>query len=218
VANVRVPVLRASSATFDQHAGNPIHAGDHERARIVRSTAHCIAPSPALATTAPRWRAHALSLRPVCPRNQFPPHCRRRFRRACRGACAGRRAIAVTLIDRRNHHVFQPLSSGCGGVARASPDQRADPRCCTRQASCEVVLAEVTGVDVEKRRLLLAAVPASRLSILAAGAAHSYFGRRLSHMRQDSRVSRMRSNFAAASCLPSSPRNRRAARRRVARN
>jgi NADH:ubiquinone reductase (H+-translocating) len=86
--------------------------------------------------------------------------------------------VAVTLIDRRNHHVFQPLLYQVA-TASLEPAEISAPirRVLHAQANCEVVLAEVTGVDVEKRRLLLGggSVKYDYL-ILAAGATHSYFG------------------------------------------
>jgi NADH:quinone reductase (non-electrogenic) len=86
--------------------------------------------------------------------------------------------VEVTLIDRRNHHVFQPMLYQVA-TASLEPAEIAAPirRVLHAQDNCEVVLAEVTGVDVEKRRLLLGggSVKYDYL-ILAAGATHSYFG------------------------------------------
>ena len=88
-------------------------------------------------------------------------------------------AVQVTLIDRRNFHLFQPLLYQVA-TAGLSPANIATPlRYVVRhQRNCEVLLAEVVGFDVKRRGVLLAdgEVPYDTL-ILAAGASHSYFGR-----------------------------------------
>ena len=84
----------------------------------------------------------------------------------------------VTMIDRRNHHVFQPLLYQVATASLSPADISAPIRSVLRgQQNCEVVLAEVTGVDVEKRRLMAANghIKYDYL-ILAAGATHAYFG------------------------------------------
>lgn len=84
----------------------------------------------------------------------------------------------VTLIDRRNHHVFQPLLYQVATAALSPADISAPIRVVLRnQANCDVVLAEITGVDLARRQLM---VPNGRVGydylILAAGATHAYFG------------------------------------------
>ena len=83
----------------------------------------------------------------------------------------------VTVIDRRNHHLFQPLLYQVA-TAALNPADIAAPirRVLRRQRNAEVILAEVTGVDLPGRRVLLTdgALPYARL-ILATGATHSYF-------------------------------------------
>ncbi len=87
-------------------------------------------------------------------------------------------AAQITLVDRRNFHLFQPLlyqvATGALSPANIATPLRAIVR---RQRNCEVVLGEVTGIDVERHRLQLRG---SELSwdtlVLAAGARHSYFG------------------------------------------
>ena len=87
--------------------------------------------------------------------------------------------VDVTLIDRRNHHVFQPLLYQVA-TASLSPAEISSPirRVLRGVRNCRVVLAEVTGVDVAERQLEIGRV---RLDydylILAAGAKHSYFGK-----------------------------------------
>jgi len=86
--------------------------------------------------------------------------------------------VAITVVDRRNHHVFQPLLYQVATASLSPTDISAPIRTVLRgQDNCEVVLAEVTGVDVERRRLMLEGgyVKYDYL-ILAAGATHAYFG------------------------------------------
>ena len=90
----------------------------------------------------------------------------------------GRAGVHVTLIDRRNHHLFQPLLYQVA-TAGLSPAEIAAPiRGLLRaHANVEVHQGEVTGVDLVKKQVLgtLGPVPYDRL-VLAAGATHSYFG------------------------------------------
>jgi NADH dehydrogenase len=86
--------------------------------------------------------------------------------------------VEVTLVDRRNHHVFQPLLYQVATASLSPADISAPIRAVLRgQANCEVVLAEVAGVDVAGRRLLVGngSLPYDFL-VLAAGATHAYFG------------------------------------------
>ena len=86
--------------------------------------------------------------------------------------------VQVTIVDRRNHHVFQPLLYQVA-TAALSPGDIASPIrwILRRQQNVEVLLAEAAGVDKAANRLLLTdgAVPFDFL-ILAAGATHAYFG------------------------------------------
>jgi NADH:ubiquinone reductase (H+-translocating) len=88
-------------------------------------------------------------------------------------------AVAVTLIDRKNHHTFQPLLYQVA-TAVLSPGEIASPirRILYRAKNVEVILGEVIGFDVERKTVRLqdaAEVPYDYL-IVAAGARHSYFG------------------------------------------
>jgi NADH dehydrogenase len=86
--------------------------------------------------------------------------------------------VEVTVVDRTNHHVFQPLLYQVA-TASLSPSQIAYPiRGVLRaQRNTRVLLAEAAQVDVAGRRLLLhdGELPYDYL-ILAPGASHSYFG------------------------------------------
>lgn len=94
--------------------------------------------------------------------------------RALRGA-----PVDVTILDRRNHHVFQPLLYQVA-MAVLSPGDIASPiRWILRhQRNVEVLLGEVSRIDVERKVAHLADgadFPYDYL-IVAAGATHAYFG------------------------------------------
>ena len=86
--------------------------------------------------------------------------------------------VDVTVIDRNNHHLFQPLLYQVATAGLSPADICAPIRSILkRQANTSVILAEVTGVDLQEQRVLMhdKAVPYDYL-ILATGARHSYFG------------------------------------------
>ena len=84
----------------------------------------------------------------------------------------------VTLVDRRNFHLFQPLLYQVA-TAGLSPANIAAPlrAILKRQRNARVLLGEVVGFDVPRRRVLLrdGNVPYDTL-VVAAGAGHHYFG------------------------------------------
>jgi len=87
--------------------------------------------------------------------------------------------VRVTLVDRRNHHLFQPLLYQVA-TAGLSPGQIATPiRTVLRdQKNAEVVLGTVTGVDTERRCVRMGEHEINYdYLVLATGARHSYFGR-----------------------------------------
>lgn len=95
-------------------------------------------------------------------------------------AAALRRTPAqITLIDRQNYHLFQPLLYQVA-TAGLSPGDVASPvRGLFRdQFNARVLLGDVTGVDTTRQEVLIAAqrVPYDYL-VLATGARHNYFGR-----------------------------------------
>ncbi|MEZ5940020.1 MAG: NAD(P)/FAD-dependent oxidoreductase [Planctomycetaceae bacterium] len=86
--------------------------------------------------------------------------------------------VRVTLVDRHNYHLFQPLlyQVATGGL---SPSNIASPLryILRRQTNCEVLLAEVVDFDITNRRVVFAdGSIAYDYLIVAAGATHSYFG------------------------------------------
>jgi NADH dehydrogenase len=86
--------------------------------------------------------------------------------------------VDITVVDRRNHHVFQPLLYQVATASLSPADISAPIRgVLRRQENCEVGLVEVTGVDVANRRLMAAGRSiAYDYLVLAAGATHAYFG------------------------------------------
>jgi NADH dehydrogenase len=96
-----------------------------------------------------------------------------------------RAPVEVTLIDRQNYTLFQPLAYQVATGA-LSPAEIATPLrgALRRQRNARVMLAEVTGFDLERREVLLDRLPngsgAARLGydtlIVAGGSHYSYFG------------------------------------------
>jgi NADH dehydrogenase len=89
-----------------------------------------------------------------------------------------RARVRVTLVDRRNHHLFQPLLYQVA-TAALSPADIAYPvrSILRRQQNAAVLLAEAVGVDRAARELVLSdgRLPFDYL-VLATGARHAYFG------------------------------------------
>ncbi len=87
--------------------------------------------------------------------------------------------VDVTVIDKTNHHLFQPLLYQVATAGLAAPSIAAPVRALFRkQPRITTLLGEVTGIDPAARAVQLAngdSVPYDHL-IVAAGATHSYFG------------------------------------------
>jgi NADH dehydrogenase len=86
--------------------------------------------------------------------------------------------VEVTVIDRRNHHLFQPLLYQVA-TAGLSPGDIAYPirAVLSRQKNTRVLLAEAQGVDLEKRKVVLKEGELDYdYLIVAAGATDFYFG------------------------------------------
>ncbi len=87
--------------------------------------------------------------------------------------------VDVTLVDRRNYHLFQPLlyqvATGELSPANIASPLRAIVR---RQKNCRVLMADVSGFDLANRKVLCDGdVLEFDDLIVAAGARHSYFGK-----------------------------------------
>ena len=91
--------------------------------------------------------------------------------------------VRVTLVDRHNHHLFQPLlyqvATGILSEGEIAPPIRSVLR---RQKNVEVELASVNGLDLEARRVSATGADGSSIEIpydsliVGAGAGQSYFG------------------------------------------
>jgi NADH:ubiquinone reductase (H+-translocating) len=98
-----------------------------------------------------------------------------------------RSPVSITLIDRNNYHLFQPLLYQVA-TAGLSPADIAMPirSVLRRDPEAEVIMGEVTGIDAEKREVIVRDPAAGadshtvRVSydflVIATGARHSYFG------------------------------------------
>ncbi len=95
-------------------------------------------------------------------------------RRLARAPCE------VVLIDRRNHHVFQPLLYQVATAALSPADIAAPIRSVLRrQENARVVLGEVSAVDLDRRRVVVEGSETFEYDwlLLAAGVTHTYFGK-----------------------------------------
>lgn len=100
------------------------------------------------------------------------------------GGLAAARALAkadvlVTLVDRRNHHVFTPLLYQVA-MAGLSPAEIAGPirSVLSEQKNARILLANATRIDLAARRVELAEAPVLHYDylVLAAGSRTNYFG------------------------------------------
>ncbi len=89
-----------------------------------------------------------------------------------------RASVRITVIDRANHHLFQPLLYQVATAALSPADISAPiRRILRRQKNVEVLLAEATAIDLPARRVVLAdGEIAYDFLIVATGATHAYFG------------------------------------------
>jgi NADH dehydrogenase len=86
--------------------------------------------------------------------------------------------VRITLVDRRNHHLFQPLLYQVA-TAALNPSDIAAPirRVLRHQANCEVILGEATSIDTAAKVVHLRDGQLDYdFLIVATGATHSYFG------------------------------------------
>ena len=95
----------------------------------------------------------------------------------------GRANVRVTLIDRANHHVFQPLLYQVATASLAPTDIASPIREVVRKDRNTLVeLREVTGVDADGRRVFYTALDGTQQAlaydylVLATGVEQSYFG------------------------------------------
>ncbi|HTH94627.1 MAG TPA: NAD(P)/FAD-dependent oxidoreductase [Rhodocyclaceae bacterium] len=87
--------------------------------------------------------------------------------------------VAVTLIDRTNHHLFQPLLYQVATAGMSSPAIAAPIRHIFRgQANLNVIYGEVTAIDLKRKIVSIGKTGDYDYDtlIVASGATHSYFG------------------------------------------
>ena len=87
--------------------------------------------------------------------------------------------VRITLIDRRNHHLFQPLLYQVATAGLSAPDIAAPLRHILRgQRNVEVRLGEVVAIDAASKSVALREGEVLRYDflLLACGATHAYFG------------------------------------------
>jgi NADH dehydrogenase len=85
--------------------------------------------------------------------------------------------VEVTLVDRRNHHVFQPLLYQVATAVLNPSDIAAPIRRIVRAPNVTVLLGEASAVDVDRRVVHLDGGDVSYdYLVVATGSTHSYFG------------------------------------------
>ena len=96
-----------------------------------------------------------------------------------------RAPVEITLVDRQNFHLFQPLAYQVATGALSAPEIASPLRVIfKRQENVRVLLAEVEGFDLDRRRVLLGRLPNGDetatveydLLVVAGGSRYSYFG------------------------------------------
>ena len=90
-----------------------------------------------------------------------------------------RRPVQVTLVDRHNYHLFQPLLYQVATAALSPGDIASPIRWIFRRSpTIRVLLAEAVSIDVDRRRVVLhdGAELGFDFLIVATGASHTYFG------------------------------------------
>ena len=92
-------------------------------------------------------------------------------------AALRRAPVSITLIDRENHHTFQPLLYQAATAALSTADIAWPIRAIVHQPNARVVMAEVRAIDVEARIVHTDGPDfAYDHLVVATGSTHSYFG------------------------------------------
>jgi NADH:ubiquinone reductase (H+-translocating) len=90
--------------------------------------------------------------------------------------------VHITLVDKANHHLFQPLLYQVATAGLSAPDIAAPLRhILRRQRNVQVLMAEVTAIDVSAKTVRLGGPVAPQTLhydqlVVASGATHAYFG------------------------------------------
>src|SRR5699024_7759719 len=89
-----------------------------------------------------------------------------------------RAPVRITLIDRQNHHLFQPLLYQVATAALSATEIAGPIRDVLRkQQNATVLLGEVTEIDPDAQKIYVGKMPFEYDYLyVAAGASHSYFG------------------------------------------
>src|SRR5690606_20521028 len=191
----RGPALRADRGDLrrQRRIHRPVVQAARHRARLllVRHRLHCmLAAGVPVDARYPAAFAHRpgsrLTAHPTgAPMSAAPPD--RPHLVVIGGGFAGlwatralaRAPLRITLVDRSNHHLFQPLLYQVATAGLSAPDIAAPLRhILRRQRNVEIRLAEANAIDPQARCVALA--DGTRLQydylLLATGATHAYFG------------------------------------------
>ena len=130
--------------------------------------------------------------------------------------------VQITIVDRRNYHLFQPLLYQAA-TASLAPSEIAWPirQLLRRRRDVTTLLASVKSIDRQARTLRLDDGSTLRYHtlVLATGARHAYFGHDAwEPLRPASRRSRTRPPYAAAYSSPSRRRSAKPTRRSARRS
>jgi NADH dehydrogenase len=96
----------------------------------------------------------------------------------CAKMLARHKEVRITVVDRKNHHTFQPLLYQVASAV-LSPGEIASPirGVLGRKKNVNVILGEAVGFDLAAHQVYLRELPLSYdFLVVAAGATHSYFG------------------------------------------
>ena len=87
--------------------------------------------------------------------------------------------VRITVLDRQNHHLFQPMLYQVATAALSSSDIASPIRSIlSSQPNVEVLLGEVAAVQTEQKRIVISdgSIISYDYLVIATGARHSYFG------------------------------------------
>ena len=94
--------------------------------------------------------------------------------------------VDVIIVDKRNHHLFQPLLYQVATAGLSATDIAAPIRNILRHCdNCTVLLAEATSIDAKQKKLMTAAGDAIAFDylVVATGVTNRYFGHRAEERR-----------------------------------
>jgi len=129
---------------------------------------------------------------------------------ACRGARIGGAGVEITIIDQRNHHLFQPFCTRSDRDARHLGNRLAHPSPDAKRREVTTLLGTVSGVDALNRTVLLedGGAAAYDTLVLATGASTPISARRMEPYAPGSKLWRTPPRSGGGYCCPSSERAR----------